>query len=176
MMPLWLEVLLPFVGGLIGVAVGFFATWLRLRHERSAQWQRWFQESAAEFASRLGGASRAVDHAISRCKKERSECEEAVSSAAWLVGELHLPLNKVLLRYGKESPAGKAAREAIEKLDQSIDQLRRCLDFDKEDPDTSLQEDSADTNLLEAAGQAQRRAEGKGNTFLDEAYSKIHEA
>jgi hypothetical protein len=61
-------------------------------------------------------------------------------------------------------------------LDQSVYHLRRHLGFDKQDPDTNLQEYSADTNLLEAAEQAQRRAEGKGNTFLEEAYSKIHEA
>jgi hypothetical protein len=61
-------------------------------------------------------------------------------------------------------------------LGQSVDQLRRHLGFDNVGLDTSLQEDSGETNLLEAAWQAQRRAEGKRNTFLEEAYSKIHEA
>jgi hypothetical protein len=89
----WLDVLLPFVGGLIGVAIGFLGTWIRLRHGRSAQWQRWFQESAAEFVSKLADASKGVEKAISRCDEGHSGCEDAFSKAAWYVGELPLPLN-----------------------------------------------------------------------------------
>ncbi len=82
----------------------------------------------------------------------------------------------MLLLYGKGSPAGKAAREAINALDQSVDHLERHLGHDGKAPDTTPQENRASMNPLEDARQALQKAMDEGNTFLDEAYSEIHEA
>jgi hypothetical protein len=169
-------VLLPFAGGLIGVAIGFLGTLIRVRHERSAQWQRWFQESAAEFVSKLAGDSKAVEKAISRCDQEHPERRDAFSKAAWYVGELPLPLNKVLLLYGKDSPAGKAAREAVDALDESIAHLEHHLGHDGKAADSTPPKDSESINPLKDARQALSKARDEGNTFLEEAYSEIREA
>jgi hypothetical protein len=126
--------------------------------------------------SKLTGASKGVEKAISRCDEEHPDCEDAFSKAAWYVGELPLPLNKVLLLYGKGSPAGKAAGEAINALDQSVDHLERHLGHDGKAPDTTPQENRASMNPLEDARQALQKDMDEGNTFLDEAYSEIHEA
>jgi hypothetical protein len=134
-MQVWLDDLLPFVGVLIGASIGLLGTWLGLRRQRRAEWQRWLHETAAESATKLAGASTAVEHAISSLENSSSQvsvpdAEKAVNDAEWLVNEVELPLSRVRLLFGEDSRVYGAARTASENLRRAAARLR---DYHKEE-------------------------------------------
>jgi hypothetical protein len=168
-MPDWLAVVLPFISALVGAALVFVGTLVRLRHERGMEQWRQLHEGAAEFAAKLGGASTAVGYAISECKENPIDQagdlppghEKAVEDADWLVNEARLPLSRVRLLFGEESSVSEPALTAATELEQAVRYLKRHL------------RDRTPTDLQEAQKccESARKQEGK---FINAAHSKIH--
>lgn len=156
-----LTALLSFVGVLIGASITFLVGWLRLQHERKVQWQKWLLEATAEYATKLGGASEALRHAILSFEEERSvdERRSAVADAQWLVPEVRLLLFRLWLLFGEDSPVSKAAENAVENIDQAIKYLAK---YDEPGgPD------------LEQAQAAQRTAKDHESKFIAAAAQEI---
>src|SRR4051812_43075664 len=125
-----LTALLSFVGVLIGASVTFLVGWLRLQHERKVQWQKWLHEATAEYATKLGGASEAVRHAILSFREGRplDERKKAVEDAQLLIPQVRLLLFRLWLLYGEDSPVSKEAKEAVDNLDQAVKHLPKYDD------------------------------------------------
>ncbi len=159
-----LTALLSLVGVLIGASVTFLVGWLRLQHERKVQWQKWLHEAAAEYATKLGGASEAVRHAILSFEEGRSvdERRRAVENAQWLIPEVRLLLFRLWLLFGEASSVSKAAEEAVENLDQAVKHLPKYDDASDSSLEQVLvaQENAAEheSKFISAAAQEIRRS------------------
>jgi hypothetical protein len=168
-MPDWLAVVLPFISALVGAALVFVGTMVRLRHERDIEQWRQLHEGAAEFAAKLGGAATAVGYAISECKENPidqagdlpPEHKKAVEDADWLVNEARLPLSRVRLLFGDTSSVSKAALDAATELEQTVRYLKRHLRYRA----------PADLQKAQECCETAREQEA---VFIDAAHSRIH--
>ncbi|MDQ3911595.1 MAG: hypothetical protein M3305_07490 [Actinomycetota bacterium] len=174
-MQVWLDDLLPFLGVLIGAAAGLFGSWLGLRWQGRAQWQRLLHEGASEFAAKLAGASTAVRHAISSFERladqegtpsseDEEATKEAMKDAEWLVNEIPLSLSRLRLLFGEESRVYGEAKSAEQNLKLAVGELKDYRD--KGRADQSLQD----------ADKLHSEAEVREREFLSLANSEIRGA
>ena len=164
-----LDDLLPFAGVLIGAGIGLLGTLLGLRRQRRAEWQRWLQETAAECAIKLAGASTAVEHAISSFERPSDQvsapdAEKAINDADWLVNEVALPLSRLRLLFGEDPRVYGAARAAAENLKRAAKRLR---DYYSENRTGSG---------LSDAREAYAEAERQESEFVSGANSEVRRA
>lgn len=131
---------------LSGAAVGaVLAVVIRARFEREHEWRKSLVEAAAEYASKLAGASTAVAFALRlvekpevvdappsddmrNCGDANGEVEKAVNDAGYLTNELTVPLARVELLFFRHPPVQEAADQAFERLQAAANALRRSGD------------------------------------------------
>jgi hypothetical protein len=125
---------------LSGAAVGaVLAALISARFEREHEWRKSLSEAAAEYASKLAGASNAVRYALEQGEalprenpqnkaEAKGELEKAIDDGNQLTNELVVPLARVELLFFRHPSTQEAAAEAFETLRAAADALRSASD------------------------------------------------
>jgi hypothetical protein len=163
-MPLWAEILVPLLTGLVALGGGILGTYLSGRLERERERRRLLAETARPFAEKVGGAWDSLVYAMTFADEAaNAEMKQAAQAASHLAGEAGVLLATVRLFFSPE--IARNAEQALADVKATSIYLQRAAAH----PD-------GDGAELRRARRAYRRAGKRQSRFYKHAGAAIWQA